>query len=163
MAQSGFAGDSIRYSWHLMHQVNKLMDNMKLILTSIFLLISAASFSQLTVTIENIRVDSGTVLIALYNSKKTFNNTGSMYREGNVKVEKEKAVFIFEDLPEGEYAISLFHDINDNNMLDKTSFGIPHEPYGFSNNAIGAFGPPPYKKARFRYNGKTMELSIKLN
>jgi uncharacterized protein (DUF2141 family) len=145
------------------YQVKKLMDIMKLFLTGLFLLISAASFSQLTVSVENIRVDSGTVLIALYNSKKTFNNTGSMYREGRAKVKNEIAVFTFENLAEGDYAISLFQDINDNNMLDKTSFGIPHEPYGFSNNASGTFGPPPYKKARFRYNGRPMELSIKLN
>jgi uncharacterized protein (DUF2141 family) len=53
--------------------------------------------------------------------------------------------------------------VNDNEMLDKSGLGFPIEPYGFSNNTLGSFGPPPYKKAKFHFNGNPLEMAIKVN
>jgi len=52
------------------------------------------------------------------------------------------------DLPEGALAISAFHDTNGNGRLDRNAMGIPTEPYGFSNNATGQFGPPRFEQAQ---------------
>ncbi len=52
-------------------------------------------------------------------------------------------------LPEGPLAISLFQDTNANGRLDKNGMGMPTEPYGFSNNAAGNFGPPTFEQAVF--------------
>jgi uncharacterized protein (DUF2141 family) len=53
------------------------------------------------------------------------------------------------ELPEGEYAISLYHDVNENNELDTGSYGIPIEAYGFSNNVKGFMGAPSFEKSKF--------------
>lgn len=53
------------------------------------------------------------------------------------------------DLPPGTYAVKVFHDVNDNSKLDTNWMGIPNEPYGFSNDAAGTFGPPGFKEASF--------------
>ncbi|MDR2086592.1 MAG: DUF2141 domain-containing protein, partial [Dysgonamonadaceae bacterium] len=45
----------------------------------------------------------------------------------------------------GDYAVSIFHDENDNYKLDTGMFGIPVEKTGFSNNAKGVMGPPKFK------------------
>lgn len=136
---------------------------MKFFFLSFFLFNAAACFSQLHISVENLEKNSGTVLIALYNSKASFNNIREVFREGRVKVTDLKAAFTFDDIPAGEYAISLFHDINDNEMLDKSSVGIPAEPFGFSNNAKGSFGPPPFRKAKFTYDGNLLDMAIKVN
>ena len=47
------------------------------------------------------------------------------------------------------YAISVFHDKNDNKKMDTNFIGIPKEPIGCSNGATGFMGPPKYKKAKF--------------
>ena len=135
---------------------------MKFIFLSIFLFSTATCFSQLHVSVENLKKDSGTVLIAIYNSKKSFNNIREVFLAGRVKAKDLKADFTFNDIPAGEYAISLFHDVNDNEKLDKTSVGIPSEPYGFSNNAKGSLGPPSFKKAKFTYDGNSLDVAIKL-
>ena len=41
-------------------------------------------------------------------------------------------------------AVSAFHDANTNSRLDKNSFGIPTERYGFSKNPKRGFGPPKF-------------------
>lgn len=47
-------------------------------------------------------------------------------------------------LPTGDFAISLFQDLNQNTELDTGFFGIPKEPYGFSGDWKKA--KPPLKK-----------------
>lgn len=43
-------------------------------------------------------------------------------------------------------AVSAFLDSNGNGSLDKNSFGIPTEAYGFSNNPKRGFGPPRFEE-----------------
>lgn len=46
-------------------------------------------------------------------------------------------------------AVSAYHDRNSNGKLDKNSFGIPTEPYGFSRDPKRGFGPPSFEQAAF--------------
>lgn len=59
------------------------------------------------------------------------------------------------DLPDGDYAVSLFIDRNANGKLDSNAIGMPTEPYAFSNDAAGNFGPPAFDQARFSVKGDT--------
>jgi len=62
----------------------------------------------------------------------------------------------------GVYSISLFHDENNNGVLDtKGFFGIPSEPYGFSNNPSTTFGPPSFEKCTFLVD-RDKQISIEL-
>ncbi len=46
--------------------------------------------------------------------------------------------------------IAVFQDLNGDGKLTKNSFGLPIEPYGFSNNARSTFGPPSFSQSAFR-------------
>ena len=62
----------------------------------------------------------------------------------------------------GVYSISLFHDENNNGVLDtKGFFGIPSEPYGFSNNPSTTFGPPSFEKCTLLVD-RDKQISIEL-
>lgn len=62
----------------------------------------------------------------------------------------EEQVHFSLDLPHNRpVAIAVFQDIDGNGKLTKNQMGIPREPYGFSNNARGMFGPPAFKQAAF--------------
>lgn len=65
------------------------------------------------------------------------------------------------ELPPGTYAVKVFHDVNDNGKLDTNWMGIPNEPYGFSNDAAGTFGPPGFKDASFVVGA--VRTSIRIN
>jgi uncharacterized protein (DUF2141 family) len=78
-----------------------------------------------------------------------------------VKVESETVTVTLENVPSGEYAVSLFHDENGNKKLDKGLFGIPTEKYGVSNNAKGKYGPPSYDDCKFVIK-EDMEIKITL-
>lgn len=139
------------------------MQRLFLILTFFFigLLLSFAQ-ENYTINIEfsGIKTDKGDVYVAIYNTKESFLKTP--YKGDIVKVNDKKAFAIFKNIPEGDYAISAFHDENDNKKMDTKIFGIPKEPIGISNNAKGFFGPPKYKDAKFTAN-KDITLKITMN
>lgn len=91
--------------------------------------------------------DKGDVYVALYNKKDNFLN--KEYKGVIVKITGKKATAVFKEIPKGIYALSAFHDANDNKKMDTNFIGIPKEPIGISNDAKGFMGPPKFKKAKF--------------
>ena len=61
----------------------------------------------------------------------------------------------------GEYAVTLFVDLDGNKKLNKNFLGIPKEQYGFSNNVMGKMSPPTFNQAKFTIAGPTTQ-NIKL-
>lgn len=67
-------------------------------------------------------------------------------------VKDNKCSFSFPNLKRGKYALRYFHDENLNGKMETNLVGKPTEGYGFSNNVIGKFGPPPFEKWLFEIN-----------
>lgn len=116
-----------------------------------------------TVTIEitGIKKMEGNVLVALYNSEDTF--LKKPYKVAMAKATGDKVEVKIEGVDKGTYAFSLFHDINMNKKLDKGMFGIPSEPYAFSNNASGFMGPATFADSSFKVDNQNFKQSVKLN
>ena len=115
--------------------------------------------SKLDIYVTNIKDIQGHILVSVSDSEKEFMKQSTYSKK--VKVNKNSMVISFSDIPEGQYAVSLFHDKNDNNKLDSNFLGIPKEKYGFSNNASSKFGPPPFIDCLFKKEGDT-RIDIKL-
>jgi uncharacterized protein (DUF2141 family) len=95
--------------------------------------------------------DLGWVRCALYNDSKTWLDVA--YQEAKGRAEKGQAWCKFANVPPGEYAISAFHDENENDEFDSNFFGLPAEGYCASNDARSALGPPRFDAAKFRFQG----------
>lgn len=115
---------------------------------------------DITVVISNFDNNQGKAYIALYNSEASFLNKG--FEATFSKIEKNSCAVTFKDVPNGTYAVSMFHDENDNNKMETTLFGIPTEDYGCSNNATGFMGPPKWDDAKFEINNKSITQHITL-
>ena len=50
-------------------------------------------------------------------------------------------------VPVATYAIAVYQDLNRNGRLDKSTFGFPTEPYGFSRNYRPLYRGPMWKDA----------------
>tara|TARA_X000000368_G_scaffold108795_1_gene84626 strand:+ start:486 stop:881 length:396 start_codon:yes stop_codon:yes gene_type:complete len=78
-----------------------------------------------------------------------------------VTVEDDTVSLKIENIEKGNYAVSVYHDENNSGILETGGvFGIPLEPYGFSNNPNMTFGPS-YKKSVFKM-ASDKNISIKL-
>ena len=71
--------------------------------------------------------------------------------------------FKIEGLKPDRYGLKLFVDLNGNGVIDMNMLGIPKEPYAFSNNEMGTFGPPSIDEASFEVQlGHVSKQHIKL-
>lgn len=131
------------------------------LLLAMLMLATATCLGQkkLTVVVDGIEDVKGSLYVGVYNSDSTFLKKACNGAKVEVTNEVEE---IFFDLPEGEYAISLFQDLNDNSTLDKGAFGIPTEKYGFSNNVEGFMGAPSFAKTKFKLEeDKVIRIMVK--
>lgn len=106
-----------------------------------------ANASDLTVTVEGIADAKGTIMLGLFD-EATYNGDGAV-NGANLKVEGASVTATFEGLEPGEYAVRLYHDLNDDGEMNTNPFGMPTEPYAFSNDAKGRFGPAKWDAAKF--------------
>ena len=141
--------------------MKKILLLLAIIVLGTFSLQAQEETFDLKVEITGMDTDKGKVFLALYNSEATFLKKSEDTKGANAIVKDKRAIAIFKGLKKGEYAISLFHDENDNNRMDTKIFGIPKEPYGFSNDAKGFMGPPKIKDAKIIVDtNKTITIKV---
>ena len=108
--------------------------------------------------------DEGRVRMLLYRSKDGFpTKPGKAWRKASAPIENGIAKGRFKGVPAGIYALSIFHDENDNGKLDTNFLGIPKEGVGASRNAKGTMGPPKWKDASFQLEGAVAVQMIRIN
>ncbi len=115
---------------------------------------------NITVKIENLNSNIGQIYISLYNTETSFLNKGFKLTTSSIK--NNSCTIIFKDVPKGIYAISFFHDENENKKMDSNFLGIPQEDYGCSNNARGFMGPPKWEDAKFELKNESITQTITL-
>lgn len=115
----------------------------------------------LTLHVVGFKNDTGRAMIALVNRREHFmSREHTPFRHAAVAIRDKQARWDFDNLPPGEYAISVFHDENNNGELDSNVLRIPSEDYGFSNDVRATFGAPDYDAARFQLNQPRQEVTI---
>ena len=110
----------------------------------------------LTIVIDNVKSSEGTVLIQVMDSEAQFKGTGQVAAFMKPAAAGEMR-FTAADLPKGEYAFRIMHDENDNGKMDSNFVGMPTEPWAFSNNAVGNFGPAKWEDAKFHLEADTTQ------
>ena len=120
--------------------------------TSLLAVLLTSTFTvqahTLTVNIDQIKEQSGKLHVALYRSEQSYQQGKDAVAALVKEVSGDSQQLVFTDVAEGQYAIKIMHDANNNGELDRNIMGIPSEGYGFSNNA-GQFGPASFKDAAF--------------
>ena len=138
---------------------------MQTVLTYLTLLLTGmllhAQSNTIEVNMTGFETNDGTVFVGLYDNKDSFLDSAHMYIRS--KIYNKEAMVTFEEIPDGVYAISCYHDEDDNGKLDMFLGFYPKEPYGTSNNAPARFGPPKWEDAKFEIkNGEIATFDIQL-
>ena len=125
----------------------------------------AADDANLRVVATNVKSDQGKIYVWVYDKKDDwlsdrYRTQKSVPVAGNRQGDKVTVELL---LPAGEYALSIFQDVNDDGKLERNFIGLPKEPAGLSNNLRPKFGPPKYKDAVFPVTvGALTEQKIEL-
>lgn len=115
------------------------------------------------VIITNVKVDKGYILIGIYDVPNDYLKDGKAYSftTHKVKANGNQTEVILKDIPKGTYAISLCQDINGDKKCNTNFFGIPQEPYGFSNGYNKSYSKPSFNDCKFEVNdNKTVKVQL---
>jgi len=116
---------------------------------AIFASTAFAQNGTIKIEISGINEIKGLAVIGLYKNSDNFPDVTKSYLGVYLLIKEEKIKYSFSNIPNGTYAIAVFHDRNSNKKLDKNFLGIPKEGYAFSNNAKANFGAPGFDEAKF--------------
>ena len=135
-----------------MKQLNSWRNCFAWLAASFAISVSVAAEPSLRVQFELHESEAGAtgiIIVAVWDSPESYLEGDPSYST-HVKASSFPQEVEFHNLPVGVYAISAFLDENENLDLDTSTFGMPREPFGFSNNARNRFGPAHFKDARFQ-------------
>jgi uncharacterized protein (DUF2141 family) len=125
-----------------------------------------AQQSSITVNISGVRAQKGNIVVCLWKQQdKDFpicSDTAS-FQHITVKVTASTVTATFQNVPYGEYAISAFHDENQDGKLNRGFMGRPKEGIALSNMdpSKGDRGRPSFERSKFTVNGaKTLNISL---
>lgn len=122
------------------------------------------SFASVTTAAEiQVNLDpppsDGAVVLMLFDSANTFGDFRDPCNKAIFPADGRSS-FKLENIPPGEYALVVHHDIDNNGVLDKSFIGIPTEPLAFSNK-YQPKGPPRYQRALFTLaEGQTAVMDL---
>ncbi|MDH5230945.1 MAG: DUF2141 domain-containing protein [Gammaproteobacteria bacterium] len=128
----------------------------------IFSRITFAATADLVIQVEGLKNAQGQVRAFLFDASSAFPKEELSIRQQQIAVADNKNIIRFNKLSPGKYAVSLFHDENNNGELDSKWYGPPSEGVGVSNNAKGGFGPPKYEQCEFEVKPGHNLISIKV-
>lgn len=126
---------------------------------------TASDVSKLTIRVTGARNAKGKIGVALFRDANGFpGDSSKAFRVQQTQIDEQtlSAQVIFEGVPKGTYAVSVFHDENMNGKLDKNFVGAPKEGYGASNNPKKRMGPPKFDEAKFSVDEPQNSVEIKL-
>jgi len=137
------------------------MKTILLLFTLLTSVINLPAQNTIVVTISNFDNNEGKAIIGLYSSKKDFLQKD--YKSFFKEIIDKSVQVSFNDIPDGTYAVSVFHDEDSDDEFDMLFGFIPMEDYGNSNNVPPRFGPPKWEDAKFEIKeGEVKKINIKL-
>lgn len=122
-----------------------------------------AERGSLKIEIGKISIAEGAIWIGIYDAPNTY-----LIKEkailSTIKVQSTGMVTTdISSLHYGEYAIAVFHDINNNGIMDQNFLGIPSEPYAFSKEPKSKWRIPKFEEVKiaFYQDNQTIKMNLR--
>jgi len=117
---------------------------------------------DIRIKLQNLRTDvGGNLVICLFRGEKGFPEDGSKA----LRIVKTglRSEIVITEIPKGEYAVSLLHDIDGNGKMTYSFIGIPKDGFSSSPDGGPSLKKPAYERARFFHDGKESRLQMKVH
>jgi uncharacterized protein (DUF2141 family) len=137
--------------------------------TSLMISPASAEQSSITVTVSGLRSQDGNVIVCLWQQQ---DEGFPICADGTTSFEPiaieaadsvdSTVTALFQNIPPGDYAVSAFHDEDQDGSIDRGFMGRPKEGITFSNMNQERRERPSFDHAKFTLNGEqTISLSLK--
>jgi uncharacterized protein (DUF2141 family) len=120
------------------------------------------NLGKIVVKIEGFKNNNGVVHICIFDTsgRKDFPCPSHVVASKKIIIGDLRALAVFDSIPYGQYAISMYHDEDGDGKLKTNILGMPVEGIGFSNNVRPKLGPPSFKDAAVILNSVLLEMGL---
>ena len=133
---------------------------MRTLILLFILLFSASLFAHGTIIITNVEHGEGYIDVKIYDNKEGFLKEDLAIESVRKKATKGKTVVPLSKVHEGQIAIVVYHDEDNDGELKTGLFWRPKEGYAFSNN-YKPKSPPKFSKASIGLiHGKPVKIEL---
>ena len=135
-----------------------------MLLVMLLWMCAVPSHKQVELHCIHFRNSTGHARIAVYNNPKTFcDESIKPYKEVSAKIINNECMISIGDLPDGDYALTLLHDENEDSVMNYNFLGLPKEGYAFSNNIAPGFSKPGFNACKIKVvSGFIISQTIKV-
>ncbi|OON67719.1 hypothetical protein B0919_16080 [Hymenobacter sp. CRA2] len=116
----------------------------------------------MTVVVSKLASTQSAVKLYFYNAPDGFLKPKQYAFYKVVRPGGQSRITLPVELTNGEWAVAITQDTNNNDKLDKNFVGIPTEPFAFSNNVRPRLAPPVFEDCKFTVDGPGKVVSIEL-
>jgi uncharacterized protein (DUF2141 family) len=116
---------------------------------------------KLAIKVTNIKNKNKNLYVGIYRVGDEFPTFNKYWKNTKVTTTGSESIIEFE-VPFGEYAVAVSHDLNGNGSLDRNFFGYPSEPFGFSKNFKPNLSSPDFSDCMFTFSQKNNSITINL-
>lgn len=81
---------------------------------------------------------------------------------GQRRAASAEDVFVFDDVPAGDWAVQVWRDPEGDGVMRTMAFGIPAEPVTISNDPPMNFGPPRFRDAAVTVTEGETEIALSI-
>ena len=133
---------------------------MRTLILLFIVVFSSSLFAHGTIIITNVEHGDGYIDVKIYDSKESFLKEDLARETVRKKATKGKTVVPLSKIHEGQIAIVVYHDEDNNGKLKTGLFWRPKEGYAFSND-YKPKTPPKFSKAPIELiHGKSVEIEL---
>ena len=105
--------------------------------------------ATLVIHVEDVSPKGGLLRLGLYDEARYPDDNSTAIASADVQAEPGRTTVTLNNLAPGIYAIQAYQDINSNDKMDTSWFGIPQEPFGFSRDAQPRLSKPRFSAVKF--------------
>lgn len=141
---------------------------MKLALLSLFLFVifsqAQTNLGTIELVISETSSDTGVIRLLIFDQDKGWpESIDKAWKLVTLPIKNGTAQQTIANVPAGNYAITVFHDQDEDGVIRKNKIGYPLDAFGFSNNPSLLFGVPSFEKCSKKVNpGKVTVFEIEL-
>jgi uncharacterized protein (DUF2141 family) len=118
---------------------------------------------DISLEIEEIRSDTGEILISLFASGDGFpGDHKQAVQLSSVKASTNGVSVVFTNVVPGAYAVSVCHDENSDGQMNRKFYGPPKEGYGLYRKEKPRMGPPQFQDSVFDVGTSNLSLTVSL-
>ena len=133
---------------------------MKTLILLFITVFSSSLFAHGTIIITNVEHSNGYIDVKIYDSKESFLKEDLAKETVRKKATKDKTLVPLSKIHEGQIAIVVYHDEDNNGKLKTGLFWRPKEGYAFS-NGYKPKSPPKFSKASIELiHGKPVKIEL---